>query len=96
MKHYKNFGSVSNVYYSFYCWAGLSLVIVGGDSAGIYRAWGAFRVKKLIVDVTDLEKATYVKAVRLEKGRKLAQWVRDSLNDAATLEIAQRGKKCIK
>ena len=47
-------------------------------------------MKKLIIDCADMEKATWVKAVRLEKGRKLEVWVRDTLNDAATLEIAQK------
>ena len=50
-------------------------------------------MKKLIIDVLDQEKATYVKCVRLEKGRKLERWVRDALNDAATLELAQKPDK---
>ncbi len=47
-------------------------------------------MKKLVINVDDLEKALWVKAVRLEKGRKLERWVRDALNDAATLELAQK------
>jgi hypothetical protein len=47
-------------------------------------------MKKLIVDVSEMESATWVEAVRLEKGRKLEAWVRDVLNDAATLELAQK------
>ena len=50
-------------------------------------------MKRIVVSMPDLEKATIVKAVRLEKGRKLETWVRGVLMDAATLEIAQTEEK---
>ncbi len=50
-------------------------------------------MKKLVINVGDLEKALWVKAVRLEKGRKLEQWMRDALNDAAKLELAQQPRR---
>lgn len=46
-------------------------------------------MKRITINMPNLEKATIVRAVRLEKGVKLNEWVRSALLDAALSEIAQ-------